>query len=118
VVDGKFRLLLFVGIGLLVKEVVVPMFPNLALANVFTRLIPLWLAPFNWVLFLSPAAVCEGPLLMERYVSVPLNILWLISTVFLMCSWEFRPTGSVLVFGIAYVGINWLLPLLEMKEDQ
>jgi len=91
------------------------MIPTIALADAFTRHIPLWLAPLNWALFLALVAVCEGPLLMPKYLSFPLNILWLASFLFLLGSWQFHRFVSPSVFALAYFEMNWLIPRWETK---
>jgi 4-amino-4-deoxy-L-arabinose transferase-like glycosyltransferase len=114
---GKPKLLLWLGVAvaLLIKFAVVPMIPTIALADAYTRHIPLWLAPLNWALFLALVAVCEGPLLMPKYLSVPLNILWAASFLFLLGSWQFHRFVSPSVVAIAYVEMNWLIPRWETK---
>jgi hypothetical protein len=91
------------------------MIPSIALADAFTRHMPLWLAPLNWVLFLALAAICEGPLLMPKYLSVPLNMVWLASFLFLLGSWQFHRFVSPSVFALAYFEMNWLIPRWETK---
>jgi hypothetical protein len=114
---GKSKLLFWLGVAvaLLIKVAVVPMIPTIALADAFTHHIPLWLAPLNWALFLALVVVCEGPLLMPKYLSVPLNILWLASSLFLLGSWQFYRFVSPTVFALAYFEMNWLIPRWETK---
>ncbi len=114
---GKSKLLFWLGVAvaLLIEFAVVRMIPTNALADAFTRHIPLWLAPLNWALFLALVAVCEGPLLMPKYLSVPMNILWLASSLFLLGSWQFHRFASPSVFALAYFEMNWLIPRWETK---
>src|ERR1700730_15989338 len=114
---SKSKIIFWLGVAavLLIKFAVVPMIPTIAFADAFTRHIPLWLAPLNWALFLALVAVCEGPLLMPKYLSVPLNILWLASFLFLLGSWQFHRFVSPSVFALAYVEMNWLIPRWETK---
>ena len=69
----------------------------------------------NWALFLALVAVCEGPLLVPKYLSVPMNILWLASFLFLLGSWQFHRFVSPSVFALEYFEMNWLIPRWETK---
>src|SRR5258708_30919083 len=92
--ESKLRFWLCVAAILLIQLLVVPRIPTLALADFITRYIPRWLAPLNWGLFLVLVAVCEGPLLIPKYLSIPLNVLWAASFLFLLGSWGFHPFFS------------------------
>jgi hypothetical protein len=119
---GKSKLLFWFGVAvvLLIKLVVVPMVttPTMAIADVFTRHIPLWLAPLNWALFLFLVAVCGGPLLMPKYLSISLNVLWAASFLFFLGSWRFHPVFSPIISVLGYVGLYWLIPLWEAQLNQ
>jgi hypothetical protein len=114
---GKSKILFWLGVAvaLLIEFAVVPRIPTIALADALTRQIPLWLAPLNRALFFALVAVCEGPLLMRKYLSVLLNILRLTSFLFLLGSWQFHRFVSPAVFTLAYFEMNRLIPQWETK---
>lgn len=114
---GKSKLLFWfcVALVLLIRLLVVPMIPTLALADFITRYIPIWLAPLNWVLGLGLLALCQGPLLMPRYVSILLNVLCVASVLFFLGSWRFHPVFSPIIGAFGYFEMNWLIPWWETK---
>ena len=116
---GKSKPLFWLGVAfvLLVKFLIVPMIPTLAVADFVTHYIPMSLAPVNWVLGLALLAICMGPLLMPRYLSIPLNILFVISVLFFLGSWRHYPIVSPVIGGLSYVEMNWLIPWWETKRS-
>jgi hypothetical protein len=111
---------LYVAAGLLIQFVVVPevvrIVPTLAAADFVTRYIPPRLAPVDWGLGLFLIAVCEGPLLKPKYLSIALNVLLLVCVLFFIGSWNFHPRISPVVSVVAYIELNWLVPLWEAKR--
>ena len=116
---GKSKLLFWLGVAsvLLVNFLIVPMIPTLAVADYVTRYMPMSLAPLNWVLGLALLAICMGPLLMPRYLSIPLNILCVISVLFFLGSWRHYPIASPVIGVFSYVEMNWLIPWWETKRS-
>ena len=110
--EAKHRVWLYVGAGLalLIHWFVVPRIPTLAAADLFTRHLPLSLAPVNWALFFLLAARREGPLLMPKSVSILLHVLWLASFLFFLGSWRTYPSVSPVLSVLAYFEIFWLIP--------
>ena len=115
--ESKARLWFSVGVILLIIWVVVPKLSvvPLALADFVTPYIPLRLAPLNWALCLVLIAVCQGPLLMPKYLSIILNVLWAASVLFLIGSWRFHPIFSPIIGVVGYIEMNWLIPLWEAQ---
>ena len=118
--ESKLRFWFGVAVVLLIKLLVVPMFPApiLAVANFFTRYIPTWLAPLNWALCLVLVAVCEGPILMPKYLSILLYALWVASILFFLGAWDFHPYFSPIIAFVGYIEMNWLIPLWEAQLHQ
>jgi hypothetical protein len=114
---GKSKLLFWfcVAVVLLIKLLVVPLIPTLALADFLTRYIPIGLAPLNWVVGLALIAICQGPLLIPRYLSIPLNVLCVACVLFFLGSWHFHPYLSPIISVLAYFEMNWLIPQWETK---
>jgi hypothetical protein len=112
---GKSRLLFWLGVAfvVLVKLLIVPMIPTQVDTDFVTRYIPISLAPLNWVLGLALLAICMGPLLMPRYLSIPLNVLCVISVLFFLGSWRYHPVFSPVIGVLSYVEMNWLIPWWE-----
>jgi hypothetical protein len=115
---GKSKLLFWLGVAfiVLIKLLIVLMIPTRAVADFVTRYIPISLAPLNWVLGLALLAICLGPLLMPRYLSIPLNVLCVVSVLFFLGSWRFHPAFSPVIGVLAYVEMNWLIPWWETKR--
>jgi hypothetical protein len=115
---GKSKLLFWIGVAvaLVIKFLIVPMIPTQAVADFVTRYIPISLAPLNWVLGLALLAYCLGPLLMPKYLSIPLNVLCVVSVLFFLGSWRFHPVFSPVISALAYVEMNWLIPWWETKR--
>ena len=111
---------LYVGIGLLVSFVVVPKLSpvTLEVAGFVTRYIPPSLAPFNWALGLFLIAVCEGPLLKPKYLSFTLKVLLWACILFFLGSWNLHPIVSPVISVLAYIEMNWLIPLWEAKVSR
>jgi hypothetical protein len=106
---GKSKIQFLLGVAgvLILKWWVVPALPALAAADFFTRYIPLSLAPLNWALCLALIAICEGPLLLPKYLSISFNVLWVASVLFFLGSWHFHPYFSPVVAVIGYIEMNW-----------
>jgi hypothetical protein len=115
--ESKVRLWISVAVVLLIMWLVVPKLSvvPLALADFVTPYIPIRLAPLNWALCLVLIAVCQGPLLMPKYLSIPLNVLWAASVLFLLGSWRFHPFFSPIIGVVGYIEMNWLIPWWETK---
>jgi hypothetical protein len=112
---GKSKLLFWLSVAfvVLVKLLIVPKIPTQAAADFITRYIPISLAPLNWVLGLALLAICVGPLLMPKYLSIPLNVLCVASVLFFLGSWRFHPVFSPVIGFLGYVEMNWLIPWWE-----
>jgi hypothetical protein len=117
--ESKHRIWFYgaVGFVLLIEWFVVPRIPTLAAADLLTRHLPLWLAPLNWGLIFLLAVLCEGPLLMPKYLSVLLNGLWLASILFFLGSWRSYPSASPVISVFAYFEIFWLVPWWEKERN-
>lgn len=115
---GKSRLLFWLGVALvvLIKMLIVPMIPTLTVANFMAHYLPARLAPLNWFLGLALLAVCQGPVLMPRYFSIPLNVLCVVSVLFFLGSWNLHPLASPIVGFFAFMELNWMIPLWEAKR--
>jgi hypothetical protein len=115
---SKSKLLFWIGLAaaLLIKIWIVPMIPVVEVADFVTRYILISLAPLNSVLGLALLAICLGPLLMPRYLSIPLNVLCVVSVLFFLGSWRFHPVFSPVISVLAYVEMNWLIPWWETKR--
>jgi len=118
--EAKDRIWFYVAVGLvvLIKWFVVPRIPTLAAADLLTRHLPLSPARLNWGLIFLFAALGEGPLLMPKYLSVPLNMLRVASILFFLGSWRSYPSVSPVIFVLAYFEIFWLIPWWERKWNQ
>jgi|SRR5665213_2239591 len=90
--------------------------PVIELADFFTRYIPTSIAPLNWILGLGLLAICLGPILLPRFLSIPLNVLCIASALFFLGSWRFHPVFSPVIGVFAYVEMNWLIPWWEMRR--
>jgi hypothetical protein len=115
--DSKLRYWFSVAVVLLIMWLLVPKLSviPMALADFVAPYIPMRLAPLNWALCLVLIAVCQGPLLMPKYVSIPLNVLWAASVLFLLASWRFHPFFSPIISVVGYIELNWLIPLWEAQ---
>jgi hypothetical protein len=115
---GKSKLLFWLSVAfvVLVKLLIEPLIPTQAAADFVARYIPISLAPLNWVLGLVLLAICTGPLLMPRYLSIPLDILCVMSVLFFLGSWRYHPVFSPVIGVLSYVEMNWLIPWWETKR--
>jgi Na+/H+ antiporter NhaB len=91
---------------------------TLAVADFVTRYIPSWLAPVNWALLLFLLAVCGGPLLKPKYLSLVLNVLLWVSILFFLGSWNFHPSMSPVISVLGFIEWNWVIPQWEAKLNQ
>jgi hypothetical protein len=116
---GKSKLLFWLSVAfvVLVKLLIVPMIPTQIVADFVTRYIAISLAPLNWVLGLALLAICLGPLLMPRYLSILLNVLCVISVLFFLGSWRYHPVFSPVIGVLSYIEMNWLIPWWETKRS-
>ena len=108
---------LYVVAFLLIRYVVAPMISTATLtaAGFVTPYIPPWLVPVNWVLGLFLMAICEGPILMPKYLSIALNVLLMCCILVFLGSWNLHPSVSPVISVLAFVEMNWLIPLWEAK---
>src|ERR1700724_1726115 len=108
---------LYFALGVLIQFVVVPRLTThtLTLADFASHYIPSWLAPVNWAVSLFLIAICEGPLLTPKYLSIALNVLLLVSILFFLGSWHFHPSVSPVISVLAYIEMYWLIPRSEAK---
>jgi hypothetical protein len=113
--ESKLRDWFSVAVILLIMWFLVPKLAVIALANFVAPYIPMRLAPLNWALCLVLIAICQGPLLIPKYVSIPLNVLWAASVLFLLASWRFHPFFSPIISVVGYIELNWLIPLWEAQ---
>ncbi|HTC62077.1 MAG TPA: hypothetical protein VK709_04485 [Candidatus Saccharimonadales bacterium] len=115
--ESKRRYWFGVAAVLLIMWLIVPKLSviPIALADFVTPYIPIRLAPLNWALCLILIAVCQGPLLMPKYLSIPLNVLWAVSVLFLLGSWRFHPIFTPIIGVVGYIEMNWLMPLWEAQ---
>lgn len=100
----------------LIKWFVVPLVPVEPVANFAARFIPIGLAPVNWALGLGLIAISQGPLLLPKYISIPLNILCLASILFFLGSWHLHPVISPIIGVFSYIEMNWLIPWWESER--
>jgi hypothetical protein len=113
---SKPLLWLAVAAILLIKWFIVPAVPVQPVAEFVTRYIPTSLAPANWVLGLALYALCAGPLLMPKNISIFLKVLFGASVLVFFGSWRSHPSISPVIGGIWYLEDIFLIPAWESKR--
>jgi hypothetical protein len=89
---------------------------TLPFAEFVGRYIPAWLAPVNWVLLFFLIAICQGPLLKPKSLSIALGILMLACILVFLGSWDSYPSASPVVGLVAFIELNWLIPRWEKAK--
>lgn len=114
--ESKLLFWLSVAAIVLIKWFIIPLVPTEAVAEFVARFIPISLAPINWALGLGLYALCAGPLLMPKNISIFLKVSFGASVLFFLGSWHSYPVISPVIGGIWYLEDIFLIPAWELKR--
>jgi len=96
---------LYIAAGLFIYWVVSPMLSGYVMvgAGSVARFVPPGLAPANWVVVLLLIAICEGPVLKPKSLSIALDVSFWLSFLYFLGSWNLHPRVSPVVGVLGFI---------------